>query len=203
MSRWAWVICALRLNYNTPLHTFTFGAWIFSLSPFMHTPDDSLDAEDSDQRTHFPQFSYSASIREWSLRQLNNQANLHTVTIPHTLLPCWGIRTTHKLKLAQDTISIWSLMHIHSRTRTSTCTGKSDKTGMIEYGMNTQAVSDWLQQVCVDRLGSFVSVRPLRVGFRLSCRTPAALHWVPHQSLDPLKTRLCQQVPPLYQLYPC
>lgn len=53
----------------------------------------------------------------------------------------------------------------------------------------------------MDRLGSFVSLRPLRVGFRLSCRTPAALHWVPHQSLDSLKTRLCQQVPPLYQLY--
>lgn len=57
-------------------HTFTFGACIFfPLSLSIHTPDDSLDAEDSDQRTHFPQFSYSASIREWSLRQLNNQAN--------------------------------------------------------------------------------------------------------------------------------
>lgn len=30
----------------------------------LSTPDHSLDAEDQDQRTHFPQFSYSASIRE-------------------------------------------------------------------------------------------------------------------------------------------
>lgn len=28
------------------------------------SPDGSLDAKESDQRTHFPQFSYSASIWE-------------------------------------------------------------------------------------------------------------------------------------------
>uniref|UniRef100_A0A673BMJ6 non-specific serine/threonine protein kinase n=1 Tax=Sphaeramia orbicularis TaxID=375764 RepID=A0A673BMJ6_9TELE len=39
-----------------------FTAQTITITP----PDkyDSLDAEDSDQRTHFPQFSYSASIRE-------------------------------------------------------------------------------------------------------------------------------------------
>lgn len=132
--------------------------------------------------------------------QAGRRTHSHNPT--HTLA-LLGNSNEKKLKLAQDTIFIRSSTHIHSQTRTYTCTGKSDKTGIIEYGMNTQAVNDWPQQVCVNRLGSFVSVRPLRVGFRLSCRTPAALHWVPHQSLDTLKTRLCQQVPPLYQLYPC
>ncbi|KAI9537189.1 RAC-beta serine/threonine-protein kinase [Dissostichus eleginoides] len=39
-----------------------FTAQTITITP----PDkfDSLDAEDTDQRTHFPQFSYSASIRE-------------------------------------------------------------------------------------------------------------------------------------------
>ena len=76
------------------------------LFPFVYTPDDSLDAEDSDQRTHFPQFSYSASIREWSLRLMNKQAGWHTITIPHTHLHCWGIWTTQNKK--------WHKTHFHS-----------------------------------------------------------------------------------------
>lgn len=72
-------------DISTCFHTFTSAGCIFFLSPFMHTPDDSLDAEDSDQRTHFPQFSYSASIREWSLRLLNKQADVHSHNPTHTL----------------------------------------------------------------------------------------------------------------------
>lgn len=56
---------------------------------FVHSPDDSIDPEDSDQRTHFPQFSYSASIREWSHRLTNEQAGWHTITTPHAHLHCW------------------------------------------------------------------------------------------------------------------
>lgn len=37
-------------------------------------------------------------------------------------------------------------MHIHSQTRTYTCTGKSDKTGIIEYGIKTHRL--WMTELC-------------------------------------------------------
>ena len=97
------------------------GCNFFFLSLHSHTPDDSLDPEDSDQRTHFPQFSYSASIREWSLRLLNMQAGLRTITIPHTHLHCWGVGMTQTTTGTKH-IFIRSLTHILSHTQTHTHT---------------------------------------------------------------------------------
>jgi len=87
------------------------------LLPF--TPDDSLDPEDSDQRTHFPQFSYSASIREWSRRLVSKQAGEHTITIPHTHLHCWA---TAETETGTRHIFIRSLTHVHTDGHTHTRT---------------------------------------------------------------------------------
>lgn len=64
--------------------------------------DDSLDAEDPDTRTHFSQFSYSASVREWPLpsplshpyqqtgRPSHTQMQTHTRTRAPATQAFWG-----------------------------------------------------------------------------------------------------------------
>lgn len=57
VSLWACVCAALQLERSSGVNVL----WVLRLfSP----PDGSLEAKESDQRTHFPQFSYSASIWE-------------------------------------------------------------------------------------------------------------------------------------------
>lgn len=50
----------LLVHYNDCLSLTTMTPASLPLT----STDDSLDTEDPDTRTHFPQFSYSASIRE-------------------------------------------------------------------------------------------------------------------------------------------
>lgn len=110
---------------------------------------------------------------------------------PHTHSHCWGIWATHT-KQAQDTFSF-------SRTHT----GKSDRAPVREHETNTQARNDWPQQICVHRLAA--SSLNVLWGLTLGFSTGPVLHYTGHhiKALTLLKTRLCQQVPPLYQLYPC
>lgn len=37
------------------------------MSPVLSDDEDGMDAADNERRPHFPQFSYSASGREWAL----------------------------------------------------------------------------------------------------------------------------------------
>ncbi len=59
---------------------------------------------------------------------------------------------------SNDTNKNWHKTHFHSVFNTHkhahTCTGKTDKTGIIGYETTTRAVNDWPQQVCVDRLAA-------------------------------------------------
>lgn len=55
-------------------------------------PGGRLDATESDQRTHFPQFSYSASIWEWSFRL--PQSHPHPLPCERLLLLSYTIPDT-------------------------------------------------------------------------------------------------------------
>lgn len=124
--------------------------------------------------TSVPTSLSSPTLPAYGNEQSSRQTQTHSRFLIH-IQPAMELKR-HKLKQAQDTIFIWSLTHIYSQTCTYTRTSKSEKKRIIEYGTNTQALNDSPHQVCVDRLCSFVSLYPLRVAFRLSGRTLAALH---------------------------
>lgn len=65
---------------------FFFDLWLWFVTVALFPSDNSLDSEDPGQPAHFPQFSYSASIREWSHAHAHVHTHSHTDTdtLTHT-----------------------------------------------------------------------------------------------------------------------